>query len=207
VGSAESGEADYITIVSGLPRSGTSMMMQMLAEGGISPLTDDLRRPDEDNPNGYFEFEAVKQISRDPSWLATAQGRVVKMVYRLLYGLPPDQRFRVVFMTRELSEVIASQEVMLRRRGKETGQFGDQQLTAVYRRQLGEVRRWLADQPNFEVVYVDYADVLQQPRTVADQLNAFLGGRLNVESAVRIPDNSLHRQRRLAAPGSEDGSS
>jgi Sulfotransferase domain len=205
--SAESGEADYITIVSGLPRSGTSMMMQMLAEGGISPLTDDLRRPDEDNPNGYFEFEAVKQVGRDASWLAAAQGRVVKMVYRLLYGLPPDQRFRVVFMTRELSEVIASQEVMLRRRGKETGQFGDQQLTAVYRRQLGEVRRWLADQPNFEVVYVDYADVLQQPRTVADQLNAFLGGRLNVESAVGIPDNSLHRQRRLVAPGSEDGSS
>jgi len=102
-----------VIVVSGLPRSGTSMMMQMLDAGGVEVLTDNLRLPDEDNPKGYYEYEAVKATAEDPSWLDDAGGRAVKMVYRLLYDLPADRRYRVVFMKRDLEEVIKSQEVML----------------------------------------------------------------------------------------------
>src|SRR5574337_153211 len=102
---------DVITIVSGLPRSGTSMMMQMLHRGGIPAVTDEIRSADEDNPKGYYEFEPVKKTKEDASWLARAGGKVVKMVYRLLYDLPGDYAYHVVFMRRNLREVIASQNV------------------------------------------------------------------------------------------------
>ena len=104
-----------IIIVSGLPRSGTSMMMRMLEAGGIPPLIDNLRRPNEDNPGGYYEFEPVKRTKQDPSWLTTAGGKVVKMVYRLLYDLPTGYEYRVIMMRRTLEEVLASQEAMLKR--------------------------------------------------------------------------------------------
>ena len=115
-------EADrtFVTIVSGLPRSGTSLAMQMLRAGGITLLTDRVRPPDEDNPRGYHEFEPVRQTARDPAWLKAAQGKAVKMVFRLLYDLPPDYTYRVVLMTRKLEEVVASQRVMLARSGNES---------------------------------------------------------------------------------------
>ena len=107
-----------ITIVSGLPRSGTSVTMQMLVAGGIPPLTDDIRTPDEDNPRGYFEFERAKKIKTDKAWLPDGQGRVVKMVHILLLDLPMDRRYDIVFMRREPHEVVKSQGVMLARSGK-----------------------------------------------------------------------------------------
>src|SRR5690242_7444054 len=103
----------FLIIVSGLPRSGTSMMMRMLEHGGIPVLTDRVRTADDDNPNGYYEFEAVKQTRKDPSWLAGREGKAVKMVYRLLYDLPADRNYRVLFMRRKLEEVLASQRTML----------------------------------------------------------------------------------------------
>src|SRR5947208_15012411 len=108
-----------ITIVTGLPRSGTSVMMQMLSAGGLPPLTDGLRQPDEDNPRGYFEFEPVKQIRRDTAWLQLAVGKAVKMVHLLLPELPLDQnhRYRVIMMRRDLSDVLASQNKMLMIKG------------------------------------------------------------------------------------------
>src|SRR5262245_35974300 len=102
--------AEFLTIVSGLPRSGTSMMMRMLETGGLPVLTDDVRTPDDDNPNGYYEFEAVKQTKQDDSWLQSSEGKAVKMVYRLLYDLPKDRSYKVLFMRRKMEEVLASQK-------------------------------------------------------------------------------------------------
>jgi hypothetical protein len=196
MGVTENVTADYVTIVSGLPRSGTSMMMQMLASGGLPVLTDEQRRADEDNPRGYYELEAVKQVSEDTSWLADAAGKAVKMVYRLLYDLPQDHRYRVVFMLRALDEVIASLEVMLGRLGKESGAVDPARLEDIYRRQLLQVKEWLAAQPSFTVLYVRYQDVLEEPERVAEELNRFLDGRLDTSAMLRVPDQALYRQRR-----------
>lgn len=193
--------SEPVTIVSGLPRSGTSMMMQLLATGGIPPLTDNEREADEDNPRGYYEFERVKQLSEDTSWLDDAEGNVVKMVYRLLYDLPAGHEYRVVFMLRDLDEVIASQEVMLDRLGKADDSVSGETLKTLYQRQLDDVRAWLADQPNFSVLYVRYHDVLDQPQGVVSELNRFLGGKLDTEAMLRVPDQALYRQRKGAASG------
>jgi Sulfotransferase domain len=185
----------FITIVSGLPRSGTSMMMQMLAAGGIPALADNVRQADEDNPRGYYEFERVKQLESDAAWLDEAAGKVVKMVYRLLYDMLPDRPYRVIFMTRALDEVIASQEVMLQRHGKASERLDAAWLADVYRRQLRDVRSWLRAQPTFLVLSVDYHDVLSHPEQTVRQLNHFLDGRLDTDAMLSIPDWVLYRQR------------
>jgi hypothetical protein len=185
-----------VTIVAGLPRSGTSVMMQMLDAGGLQALSDQIRRPDIDNPKGYYEFEAVKQLKEDTSWLPEAQGKVVKMVYRLLYDLPQGYNYRVVFTLRTLSEVIASQEKMLQRLGTGSGDVPPEKLEAIYARELDAVRQWLAQQPNFEVLYVEYNDVLEHPQNVAERLNDFLGGGLNVQAMEQVPDQRRYSNRR-----------
>ena len=186
---------EWVTIVSGLPRSGTSMMMQLLEAGGIPPLTDYVRTPDEDNPKGYYEFEAVKQVKDDASWLPDAAGKVVKMVYRLLYDLPAGYSYRVVFMKRTLAEVIASQEEMLRRNGKANGDLDPDELAAIYARQLQQAEAWLRQQPNFEVLYVQYRDVVERPNEVIAALDDFLGGNLDTRAMSAVPDPALYRNR------------
>lgn len=185
-----------VIIVSGLPRSGTSMMMRMLEAGGVPVLVDNLRTADEDNPNGYYEFEPVKEVREDASWLRDAQGRAVKMVYRLLYDLPAHGSYRVIFMTRKLDEVIASQNTMLQRNGKGSDDLSGEQLADIYRKQLLEARTWLDGRPNFEVQYVDYGDALNDTQRVADELNQFLHGGLNTNAMLEVPNPSLYRQRR-----------
>src|SRR2546428_1479705 len=110
-------EQQFITIVSGLPRSGTSMMMRMLDAGGLPVLVDNIRKADDDNPYGYYEFEPVKRLSSDSSWLREARGKAFKMVYALLYELPKDYDYRVIVMQRKMDEIIASQRAMLCRQG------------------------------------------------------------------------------------------
>lgn len=188
-------QAQWITVVSGLPRSGTSMMMQLLEAGGLPVLTDEERPPDEDNPKGYYEFEAVKQVSHDAGWLDDAQGKVVKMVYRLLYDLPSDREYRVIFMRRQLEEVIASQDEMLNRLGKKGNDVDRGQLSEIYRRQLGEIEQWLAEQPNFRVLDVQYSRVIDDPRPVVNEINAFLDSTLNTTAMLGVPDPGLYRQR------------
>ncbi len=185
-----------VTIVAGLPRSGTSVMMQMLHAGGLEALSDQIREPDIDNPRGYYEFEAVKSLKEDTSWLPEAEDKVVKMVYRLLYDLPQGYEYRVVFTLRTLAEVIASQEKMLQRLGSGGAEIPPEKLEAIYGRQLDAVKQWLAEQPNFKVLYVQYNDVLSAPHDVAERLNDFLGGSLNVEAMAQVPDQSLYRNRR-----------
>lgn len=190
-----SGTPEIVTIVSGLPRSGTSMMMRMIDAGGIPALTDNVRRADEDNPRGYFEYEPVKQTKQDPSWLDQARGRVVKMVYRLLYDLPPTHQYRVVFMRRKLEEVVASQDVMLSRRGHESGDLSKEKLIGMFEQQLRQFDQWVAGQPSFEVLYVSYNDILAEPDRAVQQVNAFLGGDLNVAQMRAVVEPSLYRQR------------
>ena len=186
---------DIVTIVSGLPRSGTSMMMRMIDAGGIPALTDHVRQPDDDNPRGYFEFEPVKRTKEDPSWLDQATGRVVKMVYRLLYDLPPDRQYRVVFMRRKLQEVIASQDVMLSRRGRGGGGLSKEKLISLFGNQLREFEEWVARQSNFRILYVHYNDTIKQPQATVNAVNEFLGGHLDTAAMLRVIEPDLYRQR------------
>jgi len=184
----------FITIVSGLPRSGTSMMMKMLVAGGMDALTDDERLADEDNPGGYFELQKVKEVGDDTSWLDDAKGRAVKMISRLLYSLPVGGGYKVIFMERNLSEVAASQRKMLERMGKEATEPDDVTI-ALYVKHLAEVRELLAARPDMDVLYVSYNDTMTDPLTTADAVNSFLGGGLDVVKMTSVLDNSLYRNR------------
>ena len=117
-----------IVVVSGLPRSGTSLMMQMLQAGGMPLLIDDLRPADTDNPNGYWEYEPVKRLQQDNSWIPQAEGKAVKVVSALLQYLPPQHTYKIIFMQRPMQEVLASQTVMLERRGEQSGKADDKTL-------------------------------------------------------------------------------
>ncbi len=187
-----------ITIVSGLPRTGTSLMMQMIHAGGIPALTDKIRASDEDNPMGYFELEAVKRTRKDVSWLANAEGRVVKMVHLLLYDLPSDHEYRVVFMCRDLREVVRSQGVMLERRGTDGARLTDEQLIKAYEGQLAKIERWLDDQPNFQVHQVSYNTLMSDPPPAVEAIKAFLGGGLDCVAMLASIDTTLYRQRQGA---------
>jgi Sulfotransferase domain len=188
-------EAPWVTVVSGLPRSGTSMMMRMLEAGGLPLLTDGERAADEDNPNGYYELERVKQLKQDASWLAEGRGKAVKAVYLHLYDLPPEHRYRVIFMRRPLQEVVASQSVMLRRNGQHGGALGEDRVADVFRRQLEQLEAWLAAQPNFAVLDVPYPEVLRDPSRWAAEIARFLERGLDTEAMARTVDPALHRQR------------
>jgi hypothetical protein len=182
-----------IVVVSGLPRSGTSLMMQLLHAGGIEALTDNVRTADTDNPRGYFEFERVKKVREDAAWLPEARGKVVKMVSQLLLDLPPTERYRVVFMDRDLTEVLASQEKMLQRLGRPAAPRDE--MTRAFTLHLNRVHRWLAAQPHFAVLRIQYADVVAHPAEEVARLNSFLGGCLNEESARAAVDPSLYRNK------------
>jgi len=186
---------DIITIVSGLPRSGTSLMMQMIDAGGLSAITDRVRTSDQDNPRGYFELEAVKRTRTDGSWLSEAGGHVVKMVHLLLYDLPADRSYRVIFMRRDLGEVVRSQALMLRRRGTDGASLTDDQLMKAYEGQLAKIQSWLGGQPNFTVHLVSYNDLMADPAPAANAVNEFMGGGLDVAAMLQTIDPSLYRQR------------
>lgn len=186
-----------VVIVSGLPRSGTSMMMKMLKAGGLELLTDEQRRADEDNPQGYFEFERVKKLKEgDVGWVAEAQGKAVKVISYLLQGLPPDRRYKVIFMQRDMQEILASQKQMLIRRGEPTDRVSDEEMATLFEKHLKQIEAWLEEQPNMDVLYVHYSEILNDPHTLASTVARFLGIPLNVEQMAAVPDERLHRQRR-----------
>jgi hypothetical protein len=188
-------DRDAITIVSGLPRSGTSMMMKMLEAGGMPVLTDHVRTADEDNPKGYYEFERVKQIENDSAWLADAQGKVVKMIAALLKHLPAEYTYKVVFMRRNIEEVLASQRQMLIRRGEPADKIADKKMAALFARHVERVEDWLGTQPNIDVLYIHYSDVLADPAGQAERVNRFLDNVLDAEKMAQVVDPSLYRQR------------
>jgi hypothetical protein len=184
-----------ITIVSGLPRSGTSLMMQMLAAGGVAVLTDGERTPDTDNPRGYYEWERIKLLPKEPHCIAEAEGQVVKVISQLLLALPGGHEYRVIFMQRPLAEVLASQEEMIRRRGTSSQKLGPATMMAAFRNHLHQVNAWLEGNPNVSVCRVDYHQVLHAPRQVAESVQAFLGYPLDVDAMSRQVDRSLYRNR------------
>ena len=187
---------DFVTLVSGLPRSGTSMMMRMLEAGGLPVLADHLRTADEDNPEGYYEFERVKKIEHDTAWLEDARGRVVKMISALLRHLPPGHTYKIVFMRRKLEEVLASQREMLERRGKPADATGDAKMAEFFTNHLRRVETWLAEQPNVDVLYVSYNDMVRDPRSHCARIAEFLGVRLDPERMAAVASGDLYRQRR-----------
>ncbi len=187
---------EAIVVVSGLPRSGTSMMMKMLEAGGLPVLTDNQRTADEDNPRGYYEFERVKQIEEDTEWLPEARGKVVKMISALVRHLPPDHCYRVIFMQREMGEILASQRQMLVRRGEDAERIDDKEMARLFARHLSQMESWLASQPHMDVLYVHYGDVLDAPVVQVARVNAFLGGGLDERKMAQVVDPELYRQKR-----------
>lgn len=186
-----------IVVVSGLPRSGTSMMMRMLDAGGMPILTDYVRTADEDNPRGYYEFERVKRLRADQSWLPEAVGKAVKIISFLLESLPGGYFYRILFMQRSLPEVLASQRKMLERRGMPVADPGadDRRMTELYLRHLSHTARWLQNRPNMRVMPVGHLDAIADPAAAARRVNAFLGGRLDEAKMAAAVDRDLHRQR------------
>lgn len=184
-----------IVVVSGLPRSGTSMMMKMLAEGGLQVLTDELRRPDSDNPNGYFEFETVKQMSGgNVEWLAEAGGKVIKVISALLEYLPPNYSYKVIFLERDLQEILASQRKMLVNRHEEAA-IDDAEIAVQLQKHLSVVKPWLVRQPNMEVIYVNYNALIADPAPFCARIVTFLGLPLDKARMLAVPNQMLYRNR------------
>lgn len=183
-----------IVVVSGLPRSGTSMMMAMLEAGGMALLVDGARAADLDNPNGYFEFAPVKNIAKDQAWLSMACGKVVKIVSHLLTNTPPTFTYKIIFMRRALPEILSSQQQMLERRG-EHALHDDDKMKQLYEKHLQGIGEWMGGQPHIDVLYVDYATTLSNPIKTAQRLEAFLNTALNIEAMSASVDSNLYRQR------------
>jgi hypothetical protein len=184
-----------ITIVSGLPRSGTSLMMQMLAAGGLPVLSDGERQADTDNPRGYHEWERVKQLPKNSSLIAEAEGKVVKVISQLLLALPVEHEFRIIFMQRPLTEVMASQDVMLRRRGTFDPGVDNSAIERAFQDHLYQIYAWLNGRPNIAVCRVHYHRVLREPQETARRVAEFLKTPLDVDAMAKQVDPDLHRQK------------
>ena len=186
----------FVTVVSGLPRSGTSMMMHMLSSGGLPLLTDDARSADADNPQGYLEFAPVLRTRTDSTWVGAARGKAVKVIYGLLRDLPAEYTYRIVFMQRQLEEVVRSQQVMLERRGEPGAGLAPDKMIDLFARQVRETQIWLDQQPNVRVLYVPYADVVKEPPGEAQRVADFLALELDIAAMAEVVDATLYRQRK-----------
>ncbi len=186
-----------IIVVSGLPRSGTSLVMQMLQRGGIEVVTDGHRAADIDNPRGYFEFEGAKSIKHDSSWLPAARGKAVKLVSQLLYDLPASEFYRVLFMDRDLDEVLKSQEKMLRRLNRPTAPV--EHVRRSFQVHLARLHAWLQEQPHMNVLVVPFAELMQRPQGQAARIAEFLDGRPDSAAMAAAIDRTLYRNRALPA--------
>jgi hypothetical protein len=188
---------DAVVVVSGLPRSGTSMVMGMLEAGGLPVLTDRVREADEDNPGGYFELEKVKDLgeSGDKSWLRDARGKAVKVISHLLKELPGDNYYRIIFARRDLEEVVASQNIMLNRQA-EPNPVDDAKAIELFRKHIVNVRFLVRKTPNLEMIELTYSDTVGDPGSTARRINEFLGGHLEQEKMAAIVDQRLYRNRK-----------
>jgi len=184
-----------ITVVSGLPRSGTSLMMQMLEKGGMDVLTDDLRKADENNQRGYYEYQKVKSLPKDSSWISEAEGRAVKIIAQLLFFLPRNFEYRILFMERNMDEIIGSQSKMLENLGTTGADLDPNILIQTFRKQLDQAKAIITQAPNIEWMPVSYNELLEDPTPLAEQVNSFFGGSLSVPDFVSVVDDSLYRTR------------
>lgn len=187
---------EFLTVVTGLPRSGTSMMMKMLEAGGMPVMTDEIRTADDDNPRGYYELEAVKRTKEDPSWIDGAAGKAVKMVYSLMYDMPSDLRLRAVVMRREIKEILHSQRKMLQRHDNDD-EVEDALMASLFDRQMNDFIAWLPQQANVEWIEVSYNNIMEDPLRETRRIAEFLTG-LNAEGMASIVDTSLYRNRQAS---------
>jgi len=170
-------------------------MMQMIAAGGMTALTDSQRNADANNPRGYFELESVKTLARNPDAIAEAEGKAVKVISSLLKFLPNRHEYRVIFMCRPLDEVLASQDRMMQRLGRAVPAAPVDSVKGAFEQHILQIRAWLAAQPNIAVLYVEYGAVLQDAQAEAARLKAFLGLDLDVDAMARQVQQSLYRER------------
>jgi len=187
---------ESVTVVSGLPRSGTSMLMRMLEAGGMPTMTDDGRPADEDNPGGYYELERVKHLSKqsDRSWVRDARGRALKVISHLLTELPDNNFYRVLFCVRDLAEVIESQNTMLARK-REPNSMSDERAMELYEKHLTSIRALMRRRANFEILEVSCRQALEYPILCATRINDFLGNHLDVGRMAGVVDAALYRNR------------
>ena len=197
-GSSNFNKSNPIIVVSGIPRSGTSLMMKMLGAAKFDLVYDNLRCPDENNPNGYYEYTKVKYLKNgDTHWLKHARGKVIKIVSTLLSSLPPEHTYKIVFMNRSMNEIIASQSKMLEMQKKYTDQSDDAQMANFFAKHLNHTRKWIAEQTNMEIVYVNYNELLSTPTIPLSDVNNFLDSHLDIASMEKIINPHLYRNRHL----------
>lgn len=195
-GAGQPAPTSPVIVVSGLPRSGTSMMMKVLEAGGLPVLIDGLRSADTDNPEGYYEFERVKELDKgDTAWVADAQGKVVKVISALLEYLPAGYQYRVIFMHRNIDEVLNSQRKMLAHRGEAVDAVNDAEMADLFAKHLTRIKAWLRAQPNFAVLDVDYNAMLQNPAPYVHTINQFIDVSLDEEAMLKMVNPQLYRNR------------
>lgn len=186
-----------VIIVSGLPRSGTSMMMQMLEAGGLVTVTDKIREANQENPKGYYELEQVKELDKSDEkfWMKEHKGKVVKVISFLLRYLPMNLNYKVIFIQRDIEEVLKSQNKMLKNCGEKDELVGDEKMRKNYKDHLWRVKYLLKHTANFDVLYINHNDILSSPIEQAKRINEFFNNHLNADSMAGIVDRALYRNR------------
>lgn len=187
----------FITVVSGLPRSGTSMMMSALNVGGMSLLVDGKREADGNNPKGYYEYEPVKKLPKgNIDWLPEAKGKAVKIISALLEFLPEDYPYRVIFMERDIEEILASQKRMLKRSGVvEEKPVSDEDMRNYFQAHLHQVKSILAEKDWLKVLFVSYNEVLREPEKEFQRVSEFLDNVVDPAAMTSVVDPELYRER------------
>jgi hypothetical protein len=182
---------DTLVVVSGIPRSGTSLLMQMLNNGGMEILADDKRKPDISNPKGYLELEAVKKLAQDNSCLKNQTGKAVKVISHLLKNLPEEQKYKIIFMNRDMNEIIKSQQKMLNKNEKKYSK----ELIKAFLKELKHVKQWIKEDPQKEMINLDYKKVVKQPMKAINKIIQFLGVPLDKQAMKEAIDPRLYRSK------------
>jgi broad-specificity NMP kinase len=185
-----------IIVVSGLPRSGTSMMMKMLEAAGIDVLTDEIREADEDNLRGYYEDERVKQLHKNNTWISEAENKAIKIISYQLRYMPSNHDYKIIFMERSIREVLASQRKMMQRRNEPQDQVPDNTMTNIFLKHLDETKKWLKKQPNMKAIYINYNETLEEPKKTVKIISDFLDSKLDIKKMLQVVDPKLYRQRK-----------
>ena len=188
-------KSDEIVVVSGLPRSGTSLLMQMLGAGGAALLTDENRLPDEDNPKGYLEYEPIKNLRINKEWLSLSKGKVVKIIHALLPDLPSNYQYKIIFINRNLEEVVASQTKMLQRTGRVGANMPADKLTALFNAERARILKWVGVQKNMELLECDYREIVEDAFFNAQRIATFLELELDINLMAQGVDTKLYRNK------------
>ena len=184
-----------IIVVTGLPRSGTSLMMQILQSLQIKLFTDNHRSADESNPKGYFEHQWVKTIEKDNSWLTDVKGKAIKIVSPLIKYLPVDLNYKIIFMNRDLDEIIQSQERMLTENNKKDDATNSEELKQIFLKDLKQSKDWIHTQLHSEVLEILHSKLLKNPETELEKIKSFLKIDINTTLILKVIDKNLYRSK------------